>query len=55
MKNPFLVLSLICSLPSIGEKPLRYKLWRKTHGLARGMKATFLCKTACPLLGICID
>ena len=32
-----------------------YKLWRKTHRLARGMKATFLCKTACPLLGICID
>lgn len=24
MKNPFLVLSLICSLPSIGEKPFRY-------------------------------
>ena len=32
-----------------------YKLWRKTHRLARGMKATFLCKTACPLLGICTD
>lgn len=24
MKKSFLVLSLICSLPSIGEKPLRY-------------------------------
>ena len=32
-----------------------YKLWRKTHRLARGMKAAFLCKSACPLLGICID
>ena len=34
---------------------IRYKLWRKTHRLARGMKAAFLCKSACPLLGICID
>lgn len=32
-----------------------YELWRKTHRLACGMKATFLCKTAFPPLDIYID